>query len=404
MTLLESSKKIHSTAQRPYKHSSAISSDSLTFEEVYKTSYSHGLEAIYALENIDIKSVRRIEIPSKSSSQKRNEKVKKDPLLPLQEELDLGEEFRGWIPSFVKKEPIQVLELSRHAEKSLIENGKSTLGDLIGVNLKNFVFLRGMGQGHIEEIQQRLNSYIEGKNLDRCFKVDFASWLKCVVAAYDRKKVYVLLESFDLSSLFSLTPGESVEVRKLTLEKKQEWIEELLLKMTQPQQKNALFFQMKQIFTQFFTPWIRQRGGLATKEELQERMQRISVQPSIGGQVVRFFESQFFENRSLFPQFLPHLDEEIFFSDLFQLQNYRSVVNQAMSYFYHPAVFYSLEQLISFLEKEFSRSWIGFPDGYIEKVLRHSFSFNVVKGSLEGLEIYRNSIDLNRLSESKWRS
>ena len=43
-----------------------------SFEEVYKTSYSHGLESIYRIENIDLKTVRKLgvkeEKPSKEPS------------------------------------------------------------------------------------------------------------------------------------------------------------------------------------------------------------------------------------------------------------------------------------------------------------------------------------------------
>ena len=216
--------------QTIHKPNSSLSTDLQTFEEIYKTSYSHGLETIYGLENIDIKSVRRIEIASKNTP-KRFES-KKTQLAPTQEELDLGPGFHGWISPFVKKEPIHVLELTRHAEKCLIDNSKSKLGDLIGANLKDFVFLRGMGQGHIEEIQHKLNTYLEGQALEKSHKINFSSWLKSLVAAQERKKVYALLETYELESRIPLNSGESVEVRKLTLEKKFEWIEELLNKIT----------------------------------------------------------------------------------------------------------------------------------------------------------------------------
>ena len=212
--------------KNPFNKAALPPPDTLTFEETYKTAYSHGLEAIYALENIDIKSIRPI-LPLQANKAPGPKIVPQifPEKLSDQLELDLGDAYRGWIDSFIKKEPIHVLGLSRHAEKCLLEHGKRVLGDLIHTNLKEFVFLKGMGQGHVDEIQQKLARYLEGRPLERCKKIDFASWIRSIVAAFDRKKVYVALESHHLSDLFSLSPSESVETRRLTLEK-QEWIQE----------------------------------------------------------------------------------------------------------------------------------------------------------------------------------
>lgn len=357
-----------------------------TFEEIYKTSYSHGLEAIYALENIDIKSVRRIENPSKSVYRKNEHK--KAISLSIQEEFDFGQEFRRWIPSFIKKEPIHVLEISKHAEKCLIENGKSTLGDLIGINLKDFVFLRGMGQGHIEEINQKLTDYLNGQNLDKSLQIDFSSWLKTLTAAYDRKKVFVVLELYDLCDIFSLTPGENVEVRKLTLEKRQEWIEEILKKITNPIQKKSIQHDMQQIFNAFFKSWIRQRKGFVTHDELKERMQQMSTNPRMCFSALNFFQNVFFEKQSFFNYFLQEVDNNVYCCDLLDSSNYKKVFLKTMSYFYKPSVYYPLNELIRLLEKEFAKSWTGFADGYIEKILRLSPSFQIIKNNLGCLEIH----------------
>lgn len=89
--------------------------DLQSFEGTYKTAYSHGLEAIYALENVDLKSIRRI-----SDAQESEPLQPKSPPRPLQPleapepqlELDLGDGYRSWIESFVLQEPIHVLGVS----------------------------------------------------------------------------------------------------------------------------------------------------------------------------------------------------------------------------------------------------------------------------------------------------
>lgn len=386
MTTLEISNKpsIHNP-QSPLKRLST-SSDLLSFEEMHKSSYSHGLEAIYTLQNVDIKSIRRIETSSKPLSSTTENK--KSCSRPLQEEFDFGDEFRGWIVPFLKREPIQVLELSRHTEKCLIENGKSLLGDIMGVNLKDFVFLRGMGQGHIEEISRQLTSYLEGQDLDKSYKVDFASWLKCLFASQDRKKVVAFLEVYNLAHLFFLTPGENMEVRKLTPEKKLEWNTELLNKIGHPNQKKSIYSDMQHIFNIFIKPWVKQRHGFATHEELLERMQRISTNSHVCSSVLKVLQSVCFETIVFFNLFLKEIDQGLYCSDNISAQNYSSIVNKALTYFYKPLIYYSLNDLVRLLEREFARSWMGFSEGTIEKVLRLSPTFCTIKGKL-GLEIYK---------------
>lgn len=357
-----------------------------TFEEVYKTSYSHGLEAIYALENVDIKSVRRIETHPQPIQKKPE--IERKTFVSQQENLDLGEEFRGWIPSFVFKEPIHVLEISKHAEKILLENGIYKLKELKDAQVKNFAFLRGMGQGHIEEIRQKLNTYLEGQHLDRCIKVDFKSWLKSLVGALDRKKVCALLQSYDLAHHFSLTPSENVEIRKLTFEKKQEWKEELIQKMTMPEQKKNVFEDMQKVFKAFIKPWVLQRGGFASHDELMEKLLRASTDSTTCTNVLQLFKDVYF-HQDFFSCFLHQIDPGIYCTDEYNACNYELIVDKACSYFYKTSVYYTLPELVSHLEREFSKAWIGFPDGYVEKVLRLSPTFRTRKGPL-GLEIRAN--------------
>lgn len=359
-----------------------------TFEEIYKSAYSHGLEAIYTLENIDIKSIRRIEIPLKSTSKSSNNK--KITSHALQEEFDFGEEFRCWIPPFIKKEPIQVLEISRHAEKCLLENGKKNLGDLIGEPLNDFVFLRSIGQSHIEEIQQKLKSYLEGQLLEKGKHVNFFSWLKTLVGAQERKKVFVLLEKYDLSDLFQLTPSENVEIRKLTREKKQEWIEELLQKIADTKNKQTVADDLKRIFNAFFKPWIRQRMGFATKNEIHERLQQISTNPSVCLNFLRFLQETYFDQEPIFHNFLYEMDRQIYTCDHMHLMNYEKIVNQALTYFYQPTIHYHIKELVGMMERDYSKQWLGFPEGYIEKILRVSPSFHTLKNATGHLSIYCN--------------
>lgn len=353
------------------------------FEETYKTAYSHGFETIYALENIDLKSICPIERQPQFLAK---EKVStRQEWISDQYEFDLGDEYRGWMPSFLNGEPIQVLGLSRHAEKCLLEHGKPKLQDLIGVNLRDFVFFKGMGQGHLDEIQQKLHLYLNGRVLQRCSTVDFSAWMRSLVAALDRKKTYVGVHPYQLSDLFSLSPVESVEVSRLTLEKRQEWMQEALNLFRMDHRSQTVSIDMGKVTNVFVKPWMRRRLGLASEYELTERLQRISENSTITQSVLQFFSIVYFDNMFPLNYYLYHVDEGLYCVDEATASLYRSVIKIARSYFYNPQISYSLPQLIGFLEREFACHWQGFPEGFIKKVLQQSPRFRVrksVKGEL----------------------
>lgn len=359
----------------------------MTFEETYKTAYSHGLEAIYALENVDVKSIRPIHTPQNPPPKKVfiEHIIEKQP---DQYEFDFGDSYRGWIDAFIKQEPIHVLSLSRHAEKCLIDHGKKVLDDLIHANLREFVFLKGMGQGHVDEIQQKLNNYLEGRPLTRCTKIDFASWIRSIAAAFDRKKVYTLMEKYNLSDLFSLSPAESVEARRLTLEKKGDWIQEMRIQLQEPMLRETVREQIRKVVNVFIKPWMKRRHGFATQEELEERIERLSINPVEAKLAMAFISDIYFDNGFPFKEYLLTIDKKIYCINSIVHADYCDVVKKASSYFYKPQTAYPLAKLVEYLEKEFSLSWEGFPEGYLNKVLRITPSFSVRKGQLGCLEIH----------------
>lgn len=381
MTFIENFKKqLNSNTPSAPSHS--------TFEETYKNSYSHGLEAIYALETVDVKSIRPI-LPqaAQRTAVPKSYTYSHVEIVPDQLDFDFGDFYRGWIDSFVKLEPIHVLGLSRHAEKCLFDHGKRILDDLINSNLKEFVFLKGMGQGHVDEIQQKLSCYLAGRPLTRCTKIDFASWIRSIVAFHDRKKVFVAMEGYHLSDLFSLSPAESVETRRLTLEKKREWIQEAHAEFQTPAQCKAIKEQVCKIADVFIKPWMQRRHGLATRQEIIERIQRLSTNSAEASNAISFLSDLYFGKEFLFQEFLIPLEDEIFCLDEFAKERYIQVVQRACSYFYNPRTVYPLEQLIGFLEREFALAWEGFPEGCLHKILRLSPCFCTRKGNAGKLEI-----------------
>jgi len=353
------------------------------FEEVYKSAYSHGLEAIYALENVDLKSIKRMHAPENKESNSEKSLTHSAAVLnalPAQLEFDLGEAYRNWIESFLVREPVQVLGLSRHAEKCLLERGKAVLKDLIGVNLRDFAFIKGMGQGHIDEVQQKLNTYLEGRVLGRSYTVDFYAWIRSLVAALDTKKTFVGLERFELSEMISLSPSENVEVRRLTLEKKQEWCQEITMQFCEASRQQTVAADMSRIADVFVKPWMRGRLGLATQSELMERLEQVSEKRESTRQALAFFSATYFDRRFPLDFYLYRVVEGIYCIDEATANNYHRIVETARSYFYKTSVEYPLEQLITLLMREFSSEWRDYNELFLTKVLRHSAYFCVRKG------------------------
>ena len=357
-----------------------------SFADIYKTSYSHGLESIYALETVDISSVRRIAQPfdpAKKLSKKAPKKLKKDP---AQYDFDFGPGFREWVEPFFLKEPIQVLGLSKGAEKSLLDNGRNRLQHLVGADLKGFIFLKGMGQGHIFEIKQKLDEYLGGRPVREAFSLDFAAWVRALTAALPAKKIFVLLEKYHLENLITLTPADSVEVKRLSSDKKKEWRQETACLLAESKINPSL----KEITDTFIKPWMEKRNRLATKDELIERLERLSDDPAICLNSARLLEDTYLGGKFLLGAHLECVEKGIYCSEVSIAEDYKSIVACAKTYFYKKLVNYNFLNLSAFIAREFSRYWKGFPDLFIDKVLKISPSFQIYKDEEGQLLISQN--------------
>ncbi len=371
------------------RHSSKDSSSSYHFQDLFKTAYSHGLEAIYKLESVDIKSVRPFQcsipdpkpIPVVSKS---------DSIQEMQCVFDFGPEFRNWISPFVLREPVQVLALSKAAEKNLLQHHLPLLGDLIQHNIFEFLQRKGMGQGHIDEIKCGLEFYLKDKELRRTRKIDFAAWVRSLLAQIPRQRsLFVCLDHFQLSHLLEMTPLESMEIKRLTLEQRKELYQDGS-KLLQTHLKPALEKDLCLIAKTLLIPWIFTRHGIASKEEIEERLERISEDPSLTHNVLHFFSDLFFNGSFPFTQLLHKIEPELYCGSTRVAEECRSMISIAATYFYKPGICYPVQELVSLILRDFARSWIGFDIGFVEKILRTSSLFNVRKGERGVLEIRMN--------------
>lgn len=350
----------------------------LSFEEFSRNAYTHGLEAIYTLETIDLKTVRRLAVPSQPEELKTTTFQKHVPF-EGQLEFDFGAKYRNWMEPFILDEPIQVLALSKYTEKCLLENGKMTLRCLTLTNFQNLVFIKGIGQGHIDEIQNKLKEYLSGHSLEMCTYIDFYSWVRSLAAALNRKKVYAFMLPYQLADLFPLSPAESVEVRRLTLEKRSEWSQEILEELMAPKRIQHLHEKMKTVADVFISNWMSRRHGFATQQEILERLDRVSTVSTSSDRVLSFFSEVFFKGSFPFKHLLIEDGDSLYFTDENSYRQFCQVTDVALTYFYSKQVFYPLQKLLFLLQKEFAATWKSFPEGFIEKVLRSSHHFRVRK-------------------------
>lgn len=371
------------TTTPPLFQTRPVTSTLKSFEETYKTSYSHGLESIYALESVDIKSVKKLEVPIKAASPtKKKSKPLSLQIKNNQLEFELGLHFDPSIESFLPRESIQVLGLFRHAEKCLLENGKKILRDLIDVDLQEFIFFKGMGQGYVDEIRSKLAAYLEGRTIWRTETLDFASWIRSLVGGLDRKKTAAVLREFRLGDLIELSAVENIEIGRISPDQLQQYKNELFSTL-QTTQRELFFQDFKRIVDVFVKPWIRNRLGLATSDEILERIEKVSLDPAYMEPALFFFESVFRINdkpsTSILQSHLFSVDNHLFSADRYIKKHYHWVNQAASSYFYKMGICYTFSELVSFIEREMALEWVSVANGFVEKALRLSPHFRVRK-------------------------
>jgi hypothetical protein len=347
------------------------------YEVQYSQAYSHGLEQVYALENVDIRSIKTITPKAVEKDEFYAAEPVENHSIDPQLCLSLEDKFCATMDSFVLLEPIHFLSLSRHAEQCLKDQGITTLRDLIEVDWSKLVFVKGMGQGHIDEIRQRLKEYLRGRAVKQCQTIDLHAWVRSLVPTDYKKKAYALLEAYDLHELISLTPAESVDVQRLTLEKKQEWREEALECFQRPEQRKLFLENLQKVGHIFLKPWVLKRNGIVKGYELVERLERICHKERYVHRIIAFFKDVYMDGQELFDCQFSKVEEGLYCADEAIAKEYYKVIVTAQSYFSKSTTSYKLAMLVSLIERELGAEWNGFQEGFVEKVLRSTSLFRL---------------------------
>ncbi|MDF2550435.1 MAG: hypothetical protein K0S07_1502 [Chlamydiales bacterium] len=348
------------------------------------SSYSHGLEAIYRLETVDPRSIRKFGEGAKQETPPL-QKVHSDDE-PCQLELDFGESFYTWIPSFRLDEPIQVLELSQQAQQALLSMNKRSIRDLKNLSDKDFLYMKGLGQGHIDEIKRKLQNYTKGPSLERSYSIDFGGFLRCLVSDMQKITAYLLLEPFGLSSIIQLSPQQNSELKRLSPEKRRDLALQGNNILTSPEKNLYVAKKFEGIAKAFIAPWLEKRHFLATEDELNERLLALSLNHTIGEKALLFFSQLYFNGQFPLSQILPH-EKELYFVSETARNFYQELIKKVATYFYNSQLEYPFAWFLLALKKELACKWEGFSDSFLEKGLRLSPVLRVRKGNLGELSI-----------------
>jgi hypothetical protein len=327
------------------------------FPDSLKAAYSHGLETIYALETIDVKSVRRMseKAPAKPEAMIVHEEIEENQL-----DFDLGVGFRSWIIPTLLSEPIQILDLKKPLERQLLDKCIGTLGELVqAVNH----LPASLGHGNIEDIRRSLARYIAGKSQDKTHFIDFLSLIKCLYGDFDAKKVYAALAPKGLGEWIVLTPLDKVDLKKASLEVRLNWIQETKHHI-RSEKKQAFLQQQFFIWCQTWVkPWLIKRNGFGTQEEIEALLILRSSDEQTAEQVLVLLRDMI-----VYETFLPCY-EGVFAADARLLNYLRSILKKKSTYYCSSYANYSVSELTHLIYQEMVRDWSSVTPEIIQKAL-----------------------------------
>lgn len=258
--------------------------------------YSHGFESIYSIETVDVKSIRKMGSALPKEEPKKSAPAKAQiPLQEAQLDLLLDAARKEEMESFRLHEPLQVLRLPQQAQQKLLESGKRTLRDLWDHETGDMIALKGMGQGHLDEIRQKLKDYFSAGDPRLMRAVDFESLIRCLVGEMEPQRAWLFLEKYELDHLATLTSAESVAIRHLNATQKAEVQAAVEQSLLNPEKRQFIESQLGLVAHSYLIPWMRHRFGAAAQVELEDRLEVIAENPKHLPAILRLFSQLYFD-------------------------------------------------------------------------------------------------------------
>lgn len=303
------------------------------------------LESLYALKEVDVRSIRPVS--------KEPPSVKRPRLAELPDQLDLP--FPHWgcevVDAFRLEEPVELLGLSLPAEKRLHELERFRMGHLLASD-----GLEGLVLGHQDEVERKLN---EWRALSLSPPVVI---LRVLLGDLEGQERHQLLSRHQMATLIPRSVRGERKGSALRLE----WAESAL----------------RQVADRWLFPWMAGLGGVVADWEAEERIEAINGGLD-GERALRLIGTLCFGCDAPFELLLERGERGVW--TLYPAL-YRQLLARALSYFYRPALAYPLPELVSYLERELSVAWIDFPSNFVERFLTRSPSFRARKGA-EGVRL-----------------
>lgn len=345
------------------------------------------LSELYAIETIDLSTIRYLNHPQASPSPLSGSSCL--PCEAIQLELNLGAVPPAYLRSLVWQEPIEVLQLSLHLERALQEQNIKTLQDIQDFVQDDDYLLKGIGQGHLDEIQSKLTQYVEKASTFSAQQVvNFHSIINILTGHLNRLHAFILLDQFKLSHFCTLSAAESGELRRLSEEQRLQIVEQ-----TQAELQEASFGMLNKILMLItdvlIKPWMDRRQGLANQAELQERLQRVSTPHSSDEDIYLFLSEVFFKRQFMLHAYLTEVAEGLYGSHPAVSQAYHHIIQKGKTYFYHPSISYEWLELTRLLYQEFALKWEEKPQDFIQKVLAYCPEFCLYQQAPCSLRIRR---------------
>lgn len=345
------------------------------------SAYSHGLENIYALENVDPKTIRKFGgEEEKADTKQKTKPIKSYAHLPAsQTELNLGPKYVSTMPSLALNLPLNALRVGENTLKAASQKGLLYIKDLVNCDWEELILKKGLGQGLAEELRNAFNLAFGDKELLHSQTVDLRSLLRCLIPQDMLVKHFVLYKEYGLEEVIELTPVMQLELKRAPKEVKDRWLEESLSALKSVDCVELIESCIQRVVQTFVVPWLYQRNGFAYIYEVMDRLEQICEEPRLFGRSLNFLSSNYCEGRSVIQRLLPIYEDQVVFADEFVRKQFAQVEQRALSYFYKPTIEYSMNELVTWIHREAAASWEEVHAQDIEKVLTHSPIFHVHK-------------------------
>lgn len=165
------------------------------------------------------------------------------------------------------EEPITSLQLTPFALKAARTTPAKTVGQLASFVWQKEV--KGLGQGHIDEIKEKIRQFVGTPPFSYEHSIDWASLLRLSVSHLENIDKAILVSYSQLQTLVPLSPQETREAQ-IVLQRSGSTPFQNSLSKAQKKTVESLPPLISTIFTSIVKPLIVKRGGIIHSIELKE--------------------------------------------------------------------------------------------------------------------------------------